>query len=205
MTQLEDGKVELVTPPPPRKVGRSGRRGWCALAACAALAACVVRTTGDDDDSGGDGDADADACDERNDDCAGETICIAGACEAAFGRRYRFSSISVSIPDRKPDGTSWDALGGAPDPFVEVWLNDTTLVLRTSVVDDVFDASYSETGDATIGAGDSVFVDVLDEDIAEHDPVYGCTADPMPADVLRGRGASCASAGYSVEFAITPR
>ena len=161
----------------------------------------------DDDDFGGDADADADAdtCSESADNCGGETICIGGACESAFGRRYRFSGISVSIPDRKRDGTTWDALGGAPDPYVEVWINDSTLVLRTPAVDDVFDADFSDTGDGTVGAGDSVFLNVWDEDVADPDPVLSCTADPLPADVLRGRGFACDSDGYYAQVTITPR
>lgn len=201
MTQPEDRKDRFAASSKIRPAQRGPARGCWLLLVCAAAAGCTSGGGGDDD--GGDGDADS--CDEASDDCQGETICMDGACEAAFGRRYRFSNLSVSIPDRNPDGESWDSLGGAPDPYIEVWLNQDELVLSTSAVDDVFDASYSDTGDATVAAGDSFFIDVWDEDLADPDPVYSCTADPIPADILRLRAAHCASDGYTVEVAITPR
>src|SRR5439155_23694653 len=63
------------------------------------------------------------ACSETADTCAGDSICIAGRCEAAFGRLYDIRAISVSVPTLDPNGYYWDLGGGAPDLYVWIYVN----------------------------------------------------------------------------------
>src|SRR5687767_11963696 len=75
------------------------------------------------------GDCPATACSPADpSDCAGETICVDGSCVAAFGRVYTFSMAHVVANSLDTNGEAWDALGGAPDPFVEVQLNGSVVL-----------------------------------------------------------------------------
>jgi hypothetical protein len=141
-------------------------------------------------------------------DCTGETICVDGACVAAFGRVYTFSMAHVVANSLDPNGEAWDALGGAPDPFVEVELNGT-VILTTSVVADVFEASFSDQADATIPAGSTLTFTAYDEDVSVNDPMISCVADQLTADFLRNGILTCTgqgpTAGTSIDLAVEPR
>src|SRR5262245_17107710 len=93
------------------------------------------------------GDCAATACSPADpSDCSGETICVDGSCVAAFGRVYTFSMAHVIVNSLDTNGVAWDALGGAPDPLIEVQLNGT-VVLTTATVSDVFEASFTDQAD----------------------------------------------------------
>ncbi|HEY5928076.1 MAG TPA: hypothetical protein VIV11_40595, partial [Kofleriaceae bacterium] len=63
---------------------------------------------------------DAPPCSASADTCSGETICIAGTCEAAFGRLYDIRALAVTLPTTDAAGYAWDFAGGAPDIFVQI-------------------------------------------------------------------------------------
>ena len=88
---------------------------FCVVALVAVVGACSSNDGGGGGGGGPDGQA---ACFVSNDACAGETICVAGTCEQAFGRVYTIGNVFVQFPTKKADGTDWDALGGAPDPLL---------------------------------------------------------------------------------------
>ena len=116
--------------------------------------------------------------------CAGETICLNSQCVAAFGRAYRINAYSVVVPQFMPDGSTWDAAGGAPDPYAIITLNGTALGM-TAAAQDIFNPVWNmATNPTNIPAGSTLIVDVYDEDIAEDDPVMRCQFAPLTADVL---------------------
>jgi hypothetical protein len=104
-------------------------------------------------------------------------------------------------PTQNGDGEAWDAFGGAPDPFVVVYLNGS-VVLQTAEAADTFSASYSESADVVIPAGARVEVEVWDSDISDDDWILGCAADPLTADFLRGGGFQCSDQGTTVSVAL---
>jgi hypothetical protein len=126
--------------------------------------------------------------------CAGETICIGTMCEPAFNRIYTFSGISVTVATQNPGGSAWDPLGGAPDPFVVVKLNGTS-ILTTANVSDVFAASYTETTDQQIVAGSTLQMTMSDADVGGDDLILDCTIDPLTADELRHAVVECDGSG----------
>jgi hypothetical protein len=142
-------------------------------------------------------------CDVVNDNCAGDTVCVpsTSTCQPAFPRTYQLSGLSLSVPTTMPDGSSWDAGGGAPDLFVVVKVDGATIG-TTSVVQDSFTASWNETYTFTLSASSVLEVDSNDEDIAANDPVLNCTAAPVTVDQVRDRLNGCQSTGYDFTFTL---
>jgi len=126
--------------------------------------------------------------------CAGETICIGTTCEPAFDRIYRFSSIAITAAAKNPGGSAWDPFGGAPDPFVEVKLNATS-ILVTANHSDVFAATYTESVEQQIVAGSALEMTMSDADIGGNDLMLDCTIDPLTADALRHGVVECDGSG----------
>lgn len=149
----------------------------------------------------GPGDDDG-ACSESADSCPDETICIAGACEAAFPRVYSVTNVSVSVPTKNPNNNEdWDVGGGAPDLF----LGDHTGNKLSMVVSDSFTATFAGPFDFQLIAGSSLELDVWDEDLTSNDPGFGCIANPITAAQLRGRTFSCTVSGASLSSSINPK
>ena len=157
----------------------------------------------DSSGSSGGGTGVAAGCSELNaNSCAGESLCIGGVCESAFPRRYRLSVFSASVPSQKDDGSAWDILGGAPDLFALIWVNND-LVGQTVTASDTFDASWNEAFLFELVAGDQLTVEVLDEDAAANDPVNGCEYGTVTGQLLRGRDLSCATSTGDFDLVVT--
>ena len=125
--------------------------------------------------------------------CAGETICLNGTCVAAFGRTYTIVAYSATVPQFKPDGTTWDAVGGAPDPYAIVTLNGQALWMTTAIQDN-FTPTWNQGAPSVIAAGSTFIIDVNDEDVAADDGVFRCMWSPLTADDLHIGGISCSGA-----------
>ena len=142
-------------------------------------------------------------CTTSPDNCAGETICIAGACEAAFPRVYRITNVRVAVPTTNPNAgnSDWDVGGGAPD----LYIGDSTGVAITAPVDNSFSATFQGPFDIQLVAGGAVRIYVWDEDVTAHDFAMGCVADPATATLLRTRSFSCAGGGSTLMATIGPK
>ncbi len=152
------------------------------------------------------------------DTCSGNEICICpagnscasgGTCEAAFNRRYELVMRAAVYPERRPDGQCWDAACGAPDPFVNVWV-DGEFVGGTPTRQDTFRPEWDvnsdgELGRVTVLPGSIIDIEAGDEDISVNDPGLICELD-MTAQFLRNRIIACATADESfiVVGAIRP-
>lgn len=176
-------------------------------------ASCVIDGGGDDEPSRcGDGvcsagerstcpsDCAVAGCSALNDTCAGETICVASACVAAFPRVYQISNVQVQVPTTKPNGEPWDVGGGAPDLFLRI---DGVKV--TNAVPDSFSAAFPGPFGVSLIAGQSVRIDVIDEDLTVDDPAFACQANPVTASLLRGRTFGCSVSGMRLDARIDPR
>lgn len=154
--------------------------------------------------TGGGGGGGGDECSEAADGCVGESICIDGRCEAAFGRVYTLMDVAVSMPTTDTRGDAWDAFGGAPDLFARISVDGSTIA-TTGVIPDSFSGNFRGPYNTTLIAGSSLVVEVFDEDISANDLMFTCTASPITPNILRGRSARCATSGASVAFQIDPR
>jgi len=157
---------------------------------------------------GGGGDSDAgnvgETCNPSNDGCTGETVCIASQCQSAFTRGYTISALTVQVPTTKPDGTSWDIGGGAPDLYIAV-STDGTKVGMTAVVQDQFSASFPDMVSVTLASTTKLDVHAYDSDVTSDDDAYLCEANPVTAAELRARQVGCQGSGYSLTFTVQPR
>ncbi len=147
-------------------------------------------------------DCSAAACSTSPDNCTGETICIAGKCQAAFPRVYRITNVSVMMPTKNPNNNSdWDVGGGAPDLF----LGDENGTAITTAVPDQFSASFPGPFEVSLIAGAALRLDVWDEDVASNDWAFACQANPITAALLRSRKFNCSANGASLTSAINPK
>jgi hypothetical protein len=163
--------------------------------------ALIVMTVG----CGGGGDGGiGDGCSENADLCAGETICIANRCEAAFGRIYSIADVAVSVPTTDPNGQPWDAGGGAPDLRIDILVNGTLLGSAPAVQDE-FSATFAGPFNVQLVGGSSLLIAALDEDLTTDDPAFACQATPITASQLRSRTLSCNDGGSTLTFEIDPR
>lgn len=176
---------------------------WVVMGCGLLIVAACATDEGDDVPIGG-GPNDTSRCSESADTCVGETVCVAGSCVAAYPRIYAISSINVTVPTTKSDGTPWDIGGGAPDLFVQVNVNGT-LTGISSVKADAFSASFAGPFPAPLIAGSTLVLSALDEDLTVDDPAYSCAAAPLSMAQLRGRQLSCGSGGYQMTFRVEPQ
>jgi len=125
--------------------------------------------------------------------CSGETVCIAGVCENAFGRNYKITVVSAVFTEKKADGSSWDAISGLPDPKVTMTINGAKQF--TPVIDNTLSPTWNFVTPPTLLPGGTVFtIEVVDADLGFDEPAWTCTLDPLTADVIRA-GARCSGTG----------
>lgn len=159
----------------------------------------MITACGGDDDGG----IDLDQCSSSPDTCDGDTVCIAGSCEAAFGRLYRITAVQVQLPTLDPNGEAWDVGGGAPDIFIDILVNGAS-VARSAPVADRFSATFAGPFTVQPIGGGSLAIVVYDEDLTTDDVAYSCTAAPLTTDLLRARELACDSANGQLSFRIDP-
>ena len=143
-------------------------------------------------------------CSATADLCAGDTICIAGRCEAAFGRVYDIRSIAVTLPTVDPNGYYWDFGGGAPDITVSI-STDGVVRAMTATVNDQFSALFAGPYAVVPIGGGTLMLAAYDEDVTGYEFAYACAADVITAALLRARRLSCVSDGNTLKFTIEPR
>ncbi len=136
--------------------------------------------------------------------CTGETVCISGSCENAFGRLWKVTISSGTVPNTNPAGAAWDFGGGAPDLFVEVDI-DGSVIGRTTTAQDTFAATWNETIDVNLIAGNKLTLWVWDEDVSSNDYAFGCQWDPVPVSLLQGGIISCNFTDGTLSGFIDPK
>lgn len=146
-------------------------------------------------------DCPATACTTSPDNCAGENICVSGACVNAFGRHYTISNISISVPTTDPSGQSWDIGGGAPDLFLGS--QDGTMVF-SNVVQDHFSATFPGPFDFVALAGGAMVFYFWDQDVSVNDFAFGVQWNPITAAQLRLRTLSYSGNGDTMTATIAP-
>lgn len=106
---------------------------------------------------------------------------------------WRVQPISATVRSTDSGGVAWDALGGAPDPFCNLYCpgNATTVTSSTSAPQDTFTPTWSSGGCVlkaselmTLGFGIAVY----DEDVSSNDTISGAgVIRATEADLLAGR------------------
>lgn len=125
--------------------------------------------------------------------CTGETVCINGTCENAFGRNYRIKVVSAVFTEKKGNGDAWDIGGGLPDGKVTLTVNGTAVT--TPTVNDTLTPTWNfRTPPTLIPGGTNIKMEVLDDDVAADDLGWLCVNNPLTADLIRA-GARCSGTG----------
>ena len=112
-----------------------------------------------------------------------ETCMSSGFCGVNPNSTWMFTVGSATIATMKTDGSTWDTLGGAPDPFVQI---DTK---KSTTKQDTFSQARQEGAvyTATTLLNQGVQVTVYDEDIAANDLIGGpVTVRPTETDLRTG-------------------
>ena len=116
--------------------------------------------------------------------CARYESCMpSGVCGINANSTWFLSIDSATIASTKPDGSAWDAFGGAPDPFVQL---DSK---RTSTKQDSFTPTWQEGSTYTANnlLVQGVTVSLFDEDVSANDPIGDpTTIRPTEADLRTG-------------------
>jgi hypothetical protein len=128
-----------------------------------------------------------DPCDEIN--CLNGGTCIDGTCDCPpgfgadnCGREEIPQSVTIqelhitSLPATKPDGSSWDLFGGAPDVFAVIRINGmieayTELVTNASGGVRLLGGTLPLT--RTTDFGDDIRIEVYDDDGSDSDLIGG--------------------------------
>jgi hypothetical protein len=100
-------------------------------------------------------------------------------CSTPWGRVWRFTAVSASVVSKDPKtGNAWDALGGAPDPFMEFYLGEQKLA-GTKAIQDTFAPTWNEYTQQVINKNSPKITFYLwDEDTSAHDYITGVGASP---------------------------
>jgi len=118
-------------------------------------------------------------------ECGSQSICVNQECANAYGRAYKVTLVSAVIKEYNANGSSWDALGGMPDPFV-TWEVGGEVIFTSSVWPDTFTPDWTETFTMNVIAGERLDILVWDEDMAVSDPVGGFYSDSgLPIEWLK--------------------
>lgn len=95
--------------------------------------------------------------------CGQTEICTA-RCEPALGRAWRVVVLGARIATYCPDGTAWDALGGAPpDPFVVVTVGPNRSP-QSAALADTTTPTWNFAFDTRIDTSQSISIEVFDQD-----------------------------------------
>ena len=132
------------------------------------------------------------ACGSSGDTCevcgAGEQCGDAG-CELDPSSEWRIRLLDVSVPERKLNGDSWDALGGAPDVSVRVYSADEVLLGTVDGGSDTLNPTLDETLDGPVTAAvllEGLTFEVYDRDTSFDDSVASCSQPIQDETILGG-------------------
>lgn len=176
--------------------------GTCISTACAmtcdGCCAGAQCNTGDAVDACGQGGSACEAC-PAGTECAQDCVALPGALWDVF-------MISAELPATLPGGANWDALAGAPDPFVRFEIDG--LEEDTSVADDTYLPEWNEVvmaGLTTEQLLEPATYSIRDADVVGSDLGGTCTFPLMPHQFGLGLIIDCMDGGdvlWTLQFAV---
>ena len=128
---------------------------------------------------------------------------------------YQLVIVSGEVPAKKVDGSSWDAFGGLPDPFLTITLatSDTAKnqTVKTSTKSDTLTPEWNETVASSLTSDDisSVQLVMTDADLTSYtnDAIGDCTASLTLASGTQTVScpASGGGPGFTVKYELKPQ
>lgn len=122
----------------------------------------------------------------------------------------------LRVPATNYAGAAWDALGGAPDPIVDIVVGSASAVgVRQNGPDDVFTINYSGTPTVTNARASDIRAylafDVTDEDITDYELISACLVGMTDAafsgltqTVACPLNAASLQSGYTLHWHLEP-
>ena len=93
---------------------------------------------------------------------------------------FQVSSLAFTVSGSKSNGDAWDAFGGAPDPTVELYVDDSWIG-TFGVASDTFDPYWDSGYSFAMTESSVVEFSIWDQDISEHD--FICTVTLNSSDI----------------------
>jgi hypothetical protein len=143
------------------------------------------------------------ACTVGADTCTGDTLCVAGACVAAFPLAYRITAFEIHVPAGFTHDTD-----GMPDlaPHVQTGNPELADVTPIPVSANTFDLNLPGPFDLTLMSNTTnLLVGVDDADPTSPMEILDCIDAPATAQMLRNGGDHCANGPATISFKIAPR
>jgi hypothetical protein len=155
-----------------------------------------------------DGGSNDDGC-SSHDECEWDEFCYDAECQAALDRDYSVSIYSAQVDEQKPDGSDWDAFGGAPDLYIKMYMEDGDSCV-TDTRDDDFSPTWNQSCSFVFDGSDTFWIEIWDEDISDDDGVFGWYFEASDGMISMARGSGVrqtlddSSGTIEVEFRIDP-
>lgn len=114
------------------------------------------------------------SCSEHN-DCSGDDICYKNFCQSPWNKKWEITFKDAKVSEKDKNNESWDALGGLPDLFSIVFVNDNQCY-RTTTKQDSTTAVWNESTTLDFAAStDTIKLCLYDEDFTSS--ITGNTVD----------------------------
>ena len=111
--------------------------------------------------------------------CSPAFTCSGGACVVDPASRWNVVLEQLMVNPQTTAGDAWDALGGAPDPFIEIRVgSDTATPSRSGSGSDTFTVNFGSGATASNVRADAIkaYIDFTawDEDATSNDVIGRC-------------------------------
>jgi hypothetical protein len=149
-------------------------------------------------------DCGAPACTAANDTCTGDTLCVGGACVAAFPRTYVITDVVVSISTTN-QGAMWDPDSSAPDLYLG---NQNDFVRLTPTVTGLAVTFPGPIEVTLTAAGLQYRLYVWDDDgppVQLRQTAFACQRFPSASELRARTLLPCAYNNSSLSLTINPK
>ena len=155
------------------------------------IVACDLGGTGDNEEG--------ESCDSSF-DCDDDLFCHRSECEEIFDRQWEIIIVSGTAES----DVDWDALGGAPDPFVLIEMGDDACI--TSTENDSFFPEWNESCAMVVPSGGTIEVGMYDDDVDISDPMvtFSASGNDELADLVRSEDVTLTSDLASLGIRFQP-
>lgn len=168
---------------------------WSTCAGCVGTCtpSCNGRRCGDDGCGGSCG------------SCAPGLACFAGTCGVPELSQWVLTVTSGTVAQRGPDGSTWDSLGGAPDPFVCVTIQGARTCSRA--VADSFTPTWNHAFPVIQASvlQSGVEIAMYDEDVAANDTICGGGTIAFPVSAFADGGGTLQCGYGTMSYTLTRR
>ncbi len=140
-------------------------------------------------------------------DCDSDQVCASdGVCVSPYGKPWQLVIVSAVFGEKMDDGSSWDAMGGLPDPSVRVVKNGE-VVFETSEKSNTLTPEWNESTAISINEVDTLVFEIIDNDIALDDTAailhFGDSGNEVvPVSFFREGGARFSSTTQIRTFTV---